>query len=251
MFLCLYAHVGRGIYYGSYTFKGVWFVGLLLLSLVIAAAFLGYVLPWGQISYWGATVITNLVSAIPYIGSSLVYWLWGGFSVGNPTLTRFFALHFLLPFLVTGLRMLHIFYLHFTGSNNPLGINSTQDKVAFHWCYTSKDVFGVCCLISALLFLVFFYPSLLLEADNFIPSNPLVTPSHIVPEWYFLFAYTILRCVPSKLGGVFALFASILILAVLPFTHVQLMKGLAFYGPVKAIFWSHVTIFFLLTLGGS
>ena len=171
--------------------------------------------------------------------------------MGSPTLTRFFALHFLIPFLVSGLSMLHIFYLHFSGSNNPLGISSDQDKIAFHWYYTSKDVFGFCFALSCLLFLVFFFPSLLLEPDNFIAANPLVTPRHIVPEWYFLFAYTILRCVPSKLGGVFALFTSILILAVLPFTHSQRMKGLAFYGPVKGMFWCHVTVFFLLTLGGS
>jgi len=171
--------------------------------------------------------------------------------VGNPTLTRFFALHFLIPFLVSGLSMLHIFYLHLTGSNNPLGITRAQDKVAFHWYYSSKDVFGFCLLTSSLLVLVFFYPSLLLEADNFIPSSPLITPSHIVPEWYFLFAYTILRCVPSKLGGVFALFVSIFVLGLLPITHSQLMKGLTYYGPVKALFWCHVTVFFLLTLGGS
>jgi len=171
--------------------------------------------------------------------------------VGNPTLTRFFALHFLIPFLVSGMSMLHIFYLHLSGSNNPLGITSDQDKVAFHWYYTSKDVFGFCFALSSLLFLVFFFPLLLLEADNFIPSNPLVTPRHIVPEWYFLFAYSILRCVPSKLGGVFALFSSILVLAVLPFGHSQSMKGLSFYGPVKGLFWGHVTVFILLTLGGS
>lgn len=171
--------------------------------------------------------------------------------MGNPTLTRFFALHFLIPFLVSGLSMLHIFYLHLSGSNNPLGLFCDQDKVPFHWYYTSKDVFGFCLLITSMLFLVFFYPSLLLEADNFIPSNPLVTPRHIVPEWYFLFAYTILRCVPSKLGGVFALFASIMVLVVLSFTHKQSIKGLSFYGPVKALFWVHVRIFILLTLGGS
>lgn len=149
------------------------------------------------------------------------------------------------------LSIIHIFYLHLTGSSNPLGIVSRPDKVPFHWYYTSKDIFGFCVLLSSLLFLVFFYPSLLLEADNFIPSNPLVTPSHIVPEWYFLFAYTILRCVPSKLGGVLALLASVAVLLVLSFTHGQSIKGLSYYGPVKALFWLHVTVFFLLTLGGS
>lgn len=149
------------------------------------------------------------------------------------------------------LSIIHIFYLHLSGSSNPLGIVSRQDKVPFHWYYTSKDIFGFCVLLSSLLFLVFFYPTLLLEADNFIPSNPLVTPTHIVPEWYFLFAYTILRCVPSKLGGVLALFASVAVLLVLSFTHGQSIKGLSFYGPVKALYWLHVTVFFLLTLGGS
>jgi len=250
-FVALYAHIGRGIYYGSYIYIGVWYVGVLLLLLVMASAFLGYVLPWGQIRFWGATVITNLFSAVPYVGGSLVTWLWGGFSVDNPTLTRFFTFHFLLPFAVSALSTIHIFFLHQTGSNNPLGVPSHPDKVPFHWYYSIKDAFGFCALVSALLIFVFFFPLLLGEAENFIAANPLVTPPHIVPEWYFLFAYAILRSVPSKFGGVRALVGSLLILMILTITHSQAMKGLVYYGPVKAAFWSHVVIFMLLTAGGS
>ena len=250
-FVALYAHIGRGIYYGSYMFKGVWYVGVILLLLVMAAAFLGYVLPWGQIRFWGATVITNLFRAVPYVGTSLVTWLWGGFAVDNPTLTRFFTLHFLLPFVVTAITIIHIFFLHQTGSNNPLGVSSLADAVPFHCYYSIKDIFGFNIFVGALLFLVFFFPQLLGEAVNFVPANPIVTPPHIVPEWYFLFAYAILRSVPSKLGGVRALVASIVILVLLPVSHYQSIKGLTFYGPVKFIFWMHVVCFLLLTAGGS
>jgi len=250
-FIALYSHVARGIYYGSYLYIGVWYVGILLLLFVMASAFLGYVLPWGQIRFWGATVITNLLSAFPYFGSNLVTWLWGGFAVENPTLTRFFTLHFLMPFLVRALTFVHLFYLHQSGSNNPLGISADPDKVPFHSFFTTKDLFGFSILISSLLFLVFFFPQVLGEADNFIPANPMVTPPHIVPEWYFLFAYAILRTVPSKLGGVTALVCSILILAILPLNHNQCIKGLVYYGPVKSLFWLHVVTFVLLTIGGS
>jgi len=250
-FVALYAHIGRGIYYGSYVSIGVWYTGVTLLLLVIATAFLGYVLPWGQIRFWGATVITNLFRAVPYVGSSLVSWLWGGFAVDNPTLTRFFTFHFILPFIVTGLIIIHIFFLHLIGSNNPLGVSSHPDKVPFHWYFSIKDTFGFCILLWALLFIVFFHPQVLGEADNFIPANPIVTPPHIVPEWYFLFAYAILRSVPSKLGGVSALVVSILILMILTITHFQAIKGLVYYGPVKALFWGHVVVFLLLTAGGS
>lgn len=250
-FLLLYAHIGRGIYFGSYTNKATWLVGVLLLLLVMATAFLGYVLPWGQISFWGATVITNLFSAIPYVGHTIVSWLWGGFSVENATLTRFYSLHFLLPFVISGSSILHIFYLHQTGSNNPLGVTSHADKLPFHWYYRVKDIVGFLVLIFCIMFIVFFYPLLLSEADNFIPANPLVTPPHILPEWYFLFAYSILRTITSKLGGVLALVSSILVLLTLSHTHFQAMKGLSFYGPVKGYFWRHVTVFILLTVGGS
>lgn len=250
-FVALYAHIGRGIYYGSYMYISVWYTGVILLLLVIASAFLGYVLPWGQIRFWGATVITNLFRAFPYVGSSLVSWLWGGFAVDNPTLTRFFTFHFMLPFGVTALVIIHIFYLHLFGSNNPLGVSTGPDKVPFHWYFSIKDTFGFSILFWSLLFIVFFHPQVLGEADNFIPANPIVTPPHIVPEWYFLFAYAILRSVPSKLGGVSALVCSIIILLILTITHYQAIKGLVYYGPVKAMFWFHVVIFLLLTAGGS
>jgi len=250
-FVAIYAHIGRGIYYGSYIYIGVWFSGVGLWLLVIASAFLGYVLPWGQIRFWGATVITNLFRAVPYVGGSLVSWLWGGFAVDSPTLTRFFTFHFILPFVVSALILIHIFFLHQFGSNNPLGVSSHPDKVPFHWYFSIKDTFGFCILLWTLLFIVFFHPQVLGEADNFIPANPIVTPPHIVPEWYFLFAYAILRSVPSKLGGVAALVGSILILMILTITHYQAIKGLVYYGPVKAMFWFHVVVFLLLTAGGS
>jgi len=212
---------------------------------------MGYVLPWGQMRYWGATVITNILSAVPYIGTRLTTWIWGGFSVDNATLTRFYTLHFILPFLISGTTILHIFYLHATGSNNPLGVTSHSDKVAFHWYYRIKDIFGFAVLIRALCILVLLFPQALGEADNFIPANPMLTPPHIVPEWYFLFAYAILRSVPSKFGGVIALVCSILVLLTLPHTHKQKMKGLAYYGPVKLLFWLHVVVFILLTAAGA
>jgi len=249
-FVALYLHVGRGIYFGSYMACSTWFVGIVILVLVMAASFLGYVLPWGQISFWGATVITNLLSTFPYIGSSLVTWIWGGFAVDSPTLARFFALHFLLPFIISFFSGLHIFFLHASGTNNPLGVTSRSDSICFHWYYSIKDVFGFMVVASVAQFLIFFYPNLLLEADNFIPANPLITPTHILPEWYFLFAYAILRSVPSKSGGVISLVLSILVLVVLPLTHNQIIKGLRYYGPVKLLFWFFTSNFFLLTLAG-
>lgn len=196
-------------------------------------------------------MITNLLRALPYIGSTLVHWVWGGFSVDNATLARFYSLHFLLPFVVRALASLHIFYLHTTGSKNPLGLTSCADKVPFHSFYTVKDAFGFCILISVLLLLVFFRPYCFFESDNFIPANSLVTPEHIIPEWYFLFAYAILRCIYSKLGGVLALFSSIVILLFLSYSHTQCITGLSYYGFVKAFFWAFVTVFVLLTIAGS
>jgi len=250
-FLALYTHVGRGIYFGSYSFKSTWLIGFCLLVLVMASAFLGYVLPWGQISFWGATVITNLFSAIPYFGSTLVNWLWGGFSVDNPTLTRFYSFHFLLPLLLSGVTVLHIFYLHVTGSNNPLGISRRSDIVSFHGLFSYKDLFGFVVFLWSLFAIIFFFPLAFIEAENFIPANPLVTPVHIVPEWYFLFVYAILRSVPSKLGGVLAMSSALFVLCLLPFSHSQLIKGLSFYGPLKGFFWAFVTCFVLLCVCGS
>nr|YP_003433777.1 cytochrome b [Zonosagitta nagae]BAI68168.1 cytochrome b [Zonosagitta nagae] len=250
-FICLYSHVGRGLYYGSYMYVKTWITGVLLLILVMAAAFLGYVLPWGQMSFWGATVITNLFSAFPYFGPDLVLWLWGGFAVDNATLTRFFTFHFMVPFIVAAMAAIHIFFLHTTGSNNPLGVNSDAEKIPFHWYYSIKDVVGFVVMVFFLLSLVLFSPNYLGEPDNFIAANPMVTPPHIVPEWYFLFAYAILRSIPNKLGGVLGLFGSLLILLSLPVLHINSMKGTSYYPFSKFLFWSFVISFFMLTLGGA
>lgn len=250
-FAFLYIHVGRGLYYGSYYFSRVWIVGVVLLFAVIAAAFLGYVLPWGQISFWGATVITNLFRAVPVIGEELVRWLWGGFSVRNPTLTRFFSLHFLIPFIVAALSIIHLLFLHQTGRRNPLGLNSDFDKLSFHPYYSWKDLFGFIVVFSSLNLLCFFNPWLLGDPENFIPANPLVTPPHIQPEWYFLIAYAVLRSIPNKIGGVLALVISILILAVCPFLPKPNFRGLVFYPLNKALFWVHVNVIWLLTWIGA
>nr|UZC53574.1 cytochrome b [Artemia sinica]UZC53587.1 cytochrome b [Artemia sinica] len=250
-FICIYFHIGRGMYYGSFHYFETWMTGIILLFLVMAAAFLGYVLPWGQMSFWGATVITNLVSAVPYIGSDVVQWLWGGFAVDNPTLTRFFTFHFLIPFLVAGLTMVHLLFLHQSGSNNPLGINANLDKLPFHPYFTVKDTVGFMILIFLLVTLSLTSPYLLGDPDNFIPANPLVTPAHIQPEWYFLFAYAILRSIPNKLGGVIALISSILILISLPFTFKPKFRGLEFYSIAQPLFWSWVSVFLLLTWIGA
>ncbi|NP_007119.1 cytochrome b (mitochondrion) [Artemia franciscana] len=250
-FICIYFHIGRGMYYGSFHYFETWMTGIALLFLVMAAAFLGYVLPWGQMSFWGATVITNLVSAVPYIGNDVVQWLWGGFAVDNPTLTRFFTFHFLIPFLVAGLTMIHLLFLHQSGSNNPLGINANLDKLPFHPYFTIKDTVGFMVLIFFLVTLSLTSPYLLGDPDNFIPANPLVTPAHIQPEWYFLFAYAILRSIPNKLGGVIALVSSILILVSLPFTFKPKFRGLEFYSVAQPLFWSWVSVFLLLTWIGA
>nr|YP_009170140.1 cytochrome b [Panulirus cygnus]ALE28931.1 cytochrome b [Panulirus cygnus] len=250
-FICLYIHVGRGIYYGSYLFTEVWMVGVLVLFATMAAAFLGYVLPWGQMSFWGATVITNLFSAIPFIGTDLVQWIWGGFSVGNATLTRFFTLHFLLPFVVLALSSVHIVFLHQSGSGNPLGISSQPDKVPFHPYFSFKDLVGFVVMLMLLVLITLLNPYLLGDPDNFIPANPLSTPAHIQPEWYFLFAYAILRSIPNKLGGVIALVASVSILVVLPATYCSKFRSLAFYPVNQFMFWSLVSILVLLTWIGA
>nr|AYF56528.1 cytochrome b [Odontolabis cuvera fallaciosa] len=250
-FICLYIHVGRGMYYGSYQLELTWTVGVLILFCVMATAFLGYVLPWGQMSFWGATVITNLLSAIPYLGSMIVQWLWGGFAVDNATLTRFFALHFLLPFIVAALVMIHLLFLHQTGSNNPLGTNSNIDKVPFHPYFSYKDVFGFIIMSAMLTLLVLINPNLLGDPENFIPANPLVTPVHIQPEWYFLFAYAILRSIPNKLGGVIALVMSIAILFIMPFTNKKMLQGTQFYPLNKLLFWLFLAMIMLLTWIGA
>nr|AIG53310.1 cytochrome b [Ctenotus sp. DLR-2014a] len=250
-FICLYLHIGRGLYYGSYMFKETWNIGVVLLLLVMATAFVGYVLPWGQMSFWGATVITNLLSAIPYVGTSLVEWIWGGFSVDNATLTRFFTFHFLLPFAIMGASILHLLFLHETGSNNPTGLSSNTDKIPFHPYFSYKDLLGATLLLMALLLLALFSPNLLGDPENFTPANPLVTPPHIKPEWYFLFAYAILRSIPNKLGGVLALLFSILILMFMPALHTSKQRGNAFRPFSQALFWALVSNIIILTwIGG-
>nr|AAR25305.1 cytochrome b [Tangara florida] len=250
-FICIYLHIGRGIYYGSYLNKETWNVGVILLLTLMATAFVGYVLPWGQMSFWGATVITNLFSAIPYIGQTLVEWAWGGFSVDNPTLTRFFALHFLLPFVIAGLTLVHLTFLHETGSNNPTGIPSDCDKIPFHPYYTIKDILGFVLMLSLLVSLALFSPNLLGDPENFTPANPLVTPPHIKPEWYFLFAYAILRSIPNKLGGVLALAASILVLFLMPLLHTSKLRSMTFRPLSQILFWTLVANVLILTWVGS
>jgi len=250
-FICLYLHAGRGIYYGSYVNVHTWNIGIILLFLTMGTAFLGYVLPWGQMSFWGATVITNLLSAIPYVGKILVEWVWGGFAIDNATLVRFFALHFLLPFVIAALAVLHLLFLHETGSNNPLGINRDGEKIPFHSYYTFKDLVGFLVVLFLLRILALFSPQLLTDPENFIPANPLVTPVHIQPEWYFLFAYAILRSIPNKLGGVIALVMSIAILFILPFTHLGKFRSKAFYPLNQILFWVYIGMFFILTWIGA
>nr|Q9TGH6.1 RecName: Full=Cytochrome b; AltName: Full=Complex III subunit 3; AltName: Full=Complex III subunit III; AltName: Full=Cytochrome b-c1 complex subunit 3; AltName: Full=Ubiquinol-cytochrome-c reductase complex cytochrome b subunit [Antilope cervicapra]AAD13492.1 cytochrome b [Antilope cervicapra] len=250
-FICLFMHVGRGLYYGSYTFLETWNIGVILLFATMATAFMGYVLPWGQMSFWGATVITNLLSAIPYIGTNLVEWIWGGFSVDKATLTRFFAFHFILPFIIAALTMVHLLFLHETGSNNPTGISSDADKIPFHPYYTIKDILGALLLILTLMLLVLFSPDLLGDPDNYTPANPLNTPPHIKPEWYFLFAYAILRSIPNKLGGVLALVLSILILILMPMLHTSKQQSMMFRPISQCLFWVLVADLLTLTwIGG-
>nr|ADL62608.1 cytochrome b [Utterbackia peninsularis] len=246
-FVCIYFHTGRGMYYGSYLAQETWNIGIILLFLTMATAFLGYVLPWGQMSFWGATVITNLLSAIPYIGSTLVYWLWGGFSVSNATLSRFFVLHFILPFVITAFVMIHLLFLHQTGSNNPLGISSNINLIPFHLYYTVKDVVGFVFFMMLLAFICLFLPNLLTDPENYMPANPLSTPIHIQPEWYFLFAYAILRSIPNKLGGVIALLMSILMLIFMPILHKNIMRSNSFYPTSQSFFWFFLGIFSILT----
>nr|YP_009919050.1 cytochrome b [Acnemia nitidicollis]QMP96643.1 cytochrome b [Acnemia nitidicollis] len=250
-FICLYLHIGRGIYYNSFIYKSTWIVGVLLFFMTMGTAFMGYVLPWGQMSFWGATVITNLLSAIPYLGTYLVQWIWGGFAVDNATLTRFFTIHFLLPFIISALVMIHLLFLHQTGSNNPLGLNSNLDKIPFHPYFTYKDITGIFVLLMMLILLTITNPYLLGDPDNFIPANPLITPPHIQPEWYFLFAYAILRSIPNKLGGVIALILSISILFIMPFYHLSKFQGIQFYPINKILFWILVSLMILLTWIGA
>nr|UYG49037.1 cytochrome b [Abscondita chinensis] len=249
-FVCLYLHIGRGMYYSSYLQTMTWMIGVIMFFMIMATAFLGYVLPWGQMSFWGATVITNLLSAIPYLGTEIVQWIWGGFAVDNATLNRFFALHFMLPFIIAALVMIHLLFLHQTGSFNPLGTTNNIDKIQFHPYYTSKDLMGFLVALMTFTLFMLMFPYMMSDPDNFTPADPLVTPAHIKPEWYFLFAYAILRSIPNKLGGVIALFCSILILMIMPL-YKKKMKSNSFYPMNKILFWSFTTNSYLLTWIGA
>jgi ubiquinol-cytochrome c reductase cytochrome b subunit len=254
-FIVVYIHIFRGLYYGSYKAPRelLWMLGVVILLLMMATAFMGYVLPWGQMSFWGATVITNLFSAIPIVGPDIVVWLWGGFSVDNPTLNRFFSLHYLLPFVIVGVVFLHVVALHITGSNNPLGIEpkGPQDTIPFHPYYTIKDSFGLVIFLIVFAFFVFFAPNYMGHPDNYIPANPLVTPAHIVPEWYFLPFYAILRAVPDKLGGVVLMFASIFVLFVLPWLDTSPVRSMKFRPLARPFFWVFVASCLLLGYCGA
>ena len=254
-FIVVYVHIFRGLYYGSYKSPRelLWMLGVVILLIMMATAFMGYVLPWGQMSYWGATVITNLFSAFPIVGQPIVTWLWGGFSVDNPTLNRFFSLHYLLPFVLIGIVFLHVAALHIVGSNNPLGIDpkGPQDTLPFHPYYTVKDSIGLCVCLLVFAALIFFAPNFLGDPNNFIPANPLLTPSDIVPDWYLLPYYAILRAVPNKLGGVCLMFGSILILFVLPWLDTSKVRSARFRPIYRQLIWVWVLSFIVLGLVGA
>jgi quinol-cytochrome oxidoreductase complex cytochrome b subunit len=247
-FIAVYTHMFRGLYYGSYVTprEFVWIIGVVILILMMATGFMGYVLPWGQMSFWGATVITNLFSAIPVVGETVVYWLWGGFSVDNATLNRFFSLHYLMPFAIAGAVLLHITALHIDGSNNPVGCASTRDKIPFYPYFYIKDLFGCVVFIFIFSMFVFYAPNSLGHPDNYIPANPMVTPPHIVPEWYFLPFYAILRSIPDKLGGVVAMGAALVVLIFLPFIHTAKIRSTAYRPIHKFFFWLFVADCLLL-----
>nr|AWN56230.1 cytochrome b [Dorymyrmex brunneus] len=249
-FICMYSHIGRGLYYNSFMLKNTWLTGITIFFISMATAFLGYVLPWGQMSFWGATVITNLVSTIPYIGPSIVQWIWGGFSINNATLNRFYSIHFILPFLILMMVLIHLMFLHSTGSSNPLGLSSNYFKIPFHIYFTLKDIYGYLMFMMIFTIIILQYPYIFCDPDNFTPANPMITPIHIQPEWYFLFAYAILRSIPSKLGGVIALIMSIMILYFLPLLKMKMNSSMMY--PINQImYWTFINIFFLLTFMGS
>jgi len=251
-FLAVYIHIFRALYYGSYKSprEVIWIIGMIIYFLMMATAFMGYVLPWGQMSFWGATVITNLFSAIPFVGEGIVAWLWGGFAVDNPTLTRFYALHYLLPFLILGLVVLHIWALHVPGNNNPIGIDikkPSKDTVPFHPYIVIKDAFALLMFLIVFTFFVFYSPNILGHADNYIEANPMVTPAHIVPEWYLLPFYAILRSVPDKLFGVVAMFAAIFVLIILPWLDTSKIRSAVFRPLYKQFYW--ILVIDVLILG--
>nr|FAA04173.1 TPA: cytochrome b [Bdellodrilus illuminatus] len=250
-FLFMYLHMSRGLYYMSFNLMETWSVGVIIYILTVATAFMGYVLPWGQMSFWAATVITNMLTTIPYMGKMLTEWLWGGFAIDNPTLNRFFAFHFILPFILMLLSVIHLLFLHQTGSNNPLGINSNSDKIPFHPYHTIKDSIGFIFTFSMLMLLVLFAPNYFNDPENFILSNPSITPIHIKPEWYFLWVYAILRAIPNKLGGVVAAFSAMLIMLTLPFTMIMNLKSVSFYPLMKIMYWTFISTFIILSWIGA
>jgi ubiquinol-cytochrome c reductase cytochrome b subunit len=249
-FIVVYIHMGRGLYYGSYKSprEVLWGIGVIIFLIMMATAFMGYVLPWGQMSYWGATVITNLLSVIPFVGKDVVVWVWGGYSVGDPTLTRFYALHFMLPFVIVAIVGLHVWALHTHKSGNPVGIDlkKASDYIPFHPYYTVKDIFGIGVYLIPFCFMVFYAPEYLGHTDNYIPANPMVTPAHIVPEWYFLPFYAILRAIPIKELGVLAMFGSIVVMFFLPWLDSHKVRSARFRPIYKWVFWVFVLNFFVL-----
>jgi quinol-cytochrome oxidoreductase complex cytochrome b subunit len=247
-FIVVYIHIFRGLYYGSYITprESLWCSGVVIFILMMATAFMGYVLPWGQMSFWGATVITNLFSAIPLIGKDIVDWLWGGFAVDNPTLNRFFSLHFTFPFVIAGAIIIHLILLHEVGSNNPLGLTIKTENIPFYPYFYVKDLFGLMVLLFIFFIFVFYYPNTLGHPDNYIEANPMKTPLHIVPEWYFLPFYAILRSIPNKIGGVIAMFGSLIIMLTIPFTNSSEIRSTAFRPIFKICYWLLVVAFFLL-----
>lgn len=247
-FIVVYCHIFRGLFYGSYMTprEHLWCSGVVIFLLMMATAFMGYVLPWGQMSFWGATVITNLFSTIPFVGDEVVMWLWGGFSISNATLNRFFSLHFVLPFVIAGLVIIHIALLHRDGSNNPLGIESNSDKIPFYPYYYVKDLFSFMVFVVFFSFILFFYPNALGHPDNYIPADPMSTPAHIVPEWYFLPFYAILRSIPNKLGGVLAMGGAIVILLLIPFINTSEVRSATFRPIYRKLYWFIVADFLLL-----
>nr|YP_010170679.1 cytochrome b [Pyrops candelaria]QRZ60686.1 cytochrome b [Pyrops candelaria] len=250
-FIMIFLHTGRGIYYGSYKLKKTWISGSMIMMTLMATAFMGYVLPWGQMSFWGATVITNLISAIPYSGDMIVQWVWGGFAVDNPTLNRFFTFHFILPFMLAVMILMHLMFLHETGSSNPLGMKNNIDKMPFHPYFTVKDIMGMSLMMMLFSLTINLAPFMTMDPENFTPANPMSTPPHIQPEWYFLFAYAILRSIPSKLGGVIALVMSILIITTMPFSMKPKFQTNSFYPMNKMMFWIMVNTLMMLTWIGA
>ncbi len=251
-FIVVYAHIGRGLYYGSYMEPRelLWCSGVILLLLMMGTAFTGYVLPWGQMSFWGATVITNMVTAIPIAGQPIVQWLWGGYTVGNPTLNRFFSIHFFLPFLIAGVCLIHLALLHKEGSNSPIGSDTGVDDVPFYPYFFAKDVFALSCFLLFFAFFVLYFPNVLNHPDNYIPADPLQTPAHVVPEWYFLPFYAILRSIPHKAGGIIAMGAAILILLVIPFTNTSYIRNTTYRPIFKFFFWLFIADYVILTWVG-